>query len=116
MGNLPARDAAIWSGPRWRSQLATTCPIRRQNLSEIDVDTDLVRSRLRQERLREPVHPGKRTKNGEDIELELPKQSVALIDLYLTKHRNQLIEPSTAGRVPAIRSPGRTVARRKGGT
>ena len=104
-GNLPARDAAILVRAAVAIELEIMCPIRLQNLSEIDVDTDLVRSRSGKNASVNLFIPGKRTKNGEDIELELPKQSVALIDLYLTKHRNQLIQPQHRGQGPRYLFP-----------
>jgi integrase len=51
--------------------------------------------------------PGKRTKNGEDIELKLPKQSMALIDLYLSKYRNEFIQPEHRGHGPRFLFPNR---------
>ena len=81
------------------------CPIRLQNLSEINVDTDFVRSHKSKGA---PVHlfiPANRTKNGEEIEMELPKQSVELIDLYLAKYRNHLIKPEHRGIGPKFLFP-----------
>jgi len=104
-GTLSARDAAILVRAAVAIELEIMCPIRLQNLSEIDVDADLVRSRPGKNASVHLFIPGNRTKNGEDIELELPAQSVALIDLYLAKYRNQLILPQHRGRGPRFLFP-----------
>lgn len=49
--------------------------------------------------------PAKRTKNGEDIELELPRDTMALIDYYMAKYRNLLIEPRYRGIDPRYLFP-----------
>jgi len=103
-GTLPTRKAAVLMRAAVAIEMEIIAPIRLQNLSEIDVDKDLVRSR----RGKGAVHlfiPGKRTKNEEDLELELPAQSVALIDLYLTKYCNQLIQPQHRGNGPRYLFP-----------
>ena len=56
-------------------------PIRLQNLSELNMDTDFVRSHAGKNATVHLFIPRKRTKNGEDIELELPRDTMALIDL-----------------------------------
>jgi integrase len=78
-------------------ELEIMCPVRLQNLSEINVDTDFVRSHTGKNAAVHLFIPGDRTKNGEDIELELPKESWALIELYLSKYRNLLIRPECRG-------------------
>ncbi len=104
-GTLPPRDAAILVRAAVAIELEIMCPIRLQNLSEIDVDTDFVRSRSGKGAAVHLFIPGKRTKNGEDIELELPAQSMALIDLYLAKYRNHLIQPEHRGSGPRFLFP-----------
>jgi integrase len=104
-GTLPARNAAILMRAAVAIELEIMCPIRVQNLSEIDVDRDLVRSRRGKGASVHLFISGKRTKNEEDIELELPKQTVALIDLYLAKYRNQLIQPRHRGGTPRFLFP-----------
>jgi integrase len=96
-GSLPPKDAAKLVRAAVAVELEIMCPIRLQNLSEINVDTDFVRSHAGKNAAVHLFIPGKRTKNGEDIELELPKESMALIDLYLAKYRNHLIEPQYRG-------------------
>ena len=92
-GSLPPKAAAKLVRAAVAVELEIMCPIRLQNLSEINVDTDFVRSHAGKNAAVHLFIPGKRTKNGEDIELELPRESMALIDLYLAKYRNHLIEP-----------------------
>jgi integrase len=104
-GNLPARDAAILMRAAVAVEIQIMAPIRLQNLSEIDVDRDLVRSRRGKGAKVHLFIPGKRTKNGEELELELPAQSVALIDLYLANYRNQLIQPQYRGSGPRFLFP-----------
>lgn len=104
-GSVLPKDAARLVRAAVAIELEIMCPIRLQNLSEINADTDLVRH---QSGKRAVVHlfiPGKRTKNGEDIEMELPKQTVALIDLYLAKYRHLLIAPEHRGKGPRFLFP-----------
>ena len=104
-GLVLPRDAAVLVRTAVAIELEIMCPIRLQNLTEINADTDFVRG---QSNKRGVVHlfiPGKRTKNGEDIELELPKQTTALIDHYLAKYRNVLIEPKYRGKGPRFLFP-----------
>ena len=103
--SLPAKKAAALVRTAVAIELEIMCPVRLQNLSEINVDTDLVRSRSGKGASVNLFIPGKRTKNGEDIELELPKQSVGLIDLYLAKYRNELILPEHRGTSPRYLFP-----------
>lgn len=100
-----AEDAARLVRTAVAVELEIMCPIRLQNLAEINVDTDFVRSHAGKDAMVHLFIPGKRTKNGEDIELELPRQSTALIDLYLTKYRNHLIEPQHRGTGPRFLFP-----------
>jgi integrase len=104
-GTLPARDAAMLVRAAVAIELEIMCPIRLQNLSEINLDTDLVRSRPGKNAIVHLFIPGKRTKNGEDIELELPRQTMGLIDLYVAKYRNALIEPEYRGKGPRFLFP-----------
>jgi integrase len=104
-GSLDPGQAAQLMRAAVAIEIEIMCPIRLQNLSEINVDTDLVRSHGGRNATVHLFIPGKRTKNGEDIELELPKQSMALIDLYLTKYRHHLIEPKHRGRGPRFLFP-----------
>ena len=97
-GALPMLDAARLVRAAVAIELEIMCPIRLQNLSEINIDTDLVRSRPGKNSAVHMFIPGKRTKNGEDIELELPSPLVGLIDLYVAKYRNALIEPKHRGK------------------
>jgi integrase len=104
-GSLAPMQAARLVRMAVAIELEIMCPIRLQNLSEINVDTDFVRSHAGKKGAVHLFIPGHRTKNGEEIELELPRQSVALIDLYLAKHRAHLIEPEHRGRGPRFLFP-----------
>ena len=86
-------------------ELEIMCPIRLQNLTELDADKDFVRGKSGKRAVVHLFIPGQRTKNGEDIELELPKQTMALIDLYLAKYRNLLIDPEHRGKGPRYLFP-----------
>lgn len=104
-GMLPPREAAMLVRAAVAIELEIMCPIRLQNLSEINIDIDLVRSRPGRKATVHLFIPGKRTKNGEDIELELPGPAVGLIDLYVAKYRNLLIEPEHRGNGPRFLFP-----------
>ena len=95
-GNLDPTEAAKLVRAAVAVEIEIMCPIRLRNLSELNMDTDFVRSGKGG-----PVHlfiPGARTKNGEDIELEILKDSMALIDLYMAKYRHVLIDPHCRGK------------------
>ena len=96
-GTLRPKDAARLVRTAVAVELEIMCPIRLQNLSEINIDTDFLRSRGGKDGKVHLFIPGGRTKNGEDIELEIPGQSATLIDIYVKKYRNQLIEPEYRG-------------------
>jgi integrase len=104
-GTLAPNKAAALMRTAVAIELKIMCPVRLQNLSEINVDTDLVRSRSGKGASVNLFIPGKRTKNGEDIELELPKQTVGLIDHYLARYRNELILPERRGSAPRYLFP-----------
>ena len=104
-GKLPVRQAAAFARAAVAIELEIMCPIRLQNLSEINIDTDFVRSRFGKNAAVHLFIPGKRTKNGEDIELELPRQSMGLVDLYIAKYRNELIDPRHRGNIPRFLFP-----------
>jgi hypothetical protein len=94
---LPVKVAAQLVGAAVAVELEIMSPIRLQNLSELNMDTDFVRSRAGRNVTVYLFIRGKRTKNGEDIELELPRDTMALLDLYMAKYRNHLIEPQYRG-------------------
>ena len=104
-GTLPPHQAAKLVRTAVAIELEIMCPIRLQNLADLDADRHFVRSRAGR---RAAVHlfiPGSHTKNGEDIELELPRDTMALIDLYLTRHRHHLIRPEHRGSGPRLLFP-----------
>jgi integrase len=104
-GTLSSYKAAVLVRTAVAIELEIMCPIRLQNLSELNADTDFVRSRSGKDAAVHLFIPGQRTKNGEDIELELPKTSMALIDLYLAKYRTTLIKPEHRGSGPRYLFP-----------
>lgn len=104
-GSLPAKNAARLMRTAVAIELELMCPIRLQNLSELNADTDFVRSNSKKHPSVHLFIPGKRTKNGEDIELELPRQTVDLIDVYMAKYRNELIHPEYRGKGPRFLFP-----------
>ena len=104
-GSLPPKVAAQLVRTAVAVEIELMCPIRLQNLSELNMDTDFVRSRSGKSAAVHLFIPGNRTKNGEDIELELPKKAVGLIDLYAAKYRNLLIRPDCRGKTPRFLFP-----------
>ena len=104
-GTMSPYKAAVLVRAAVAIELEIMCPIRLQNLSELNVDTDFVRSRSGKNAAVHLFIPGKRTKNGQDIELELPRTLMALIDLYLAKYRNELIKPEYRARKPRFLFP-----------
>jgi hypothetical protein len=104
-GSLPAKVAAKLVRAAVAVELEIMAPIRLQNLSELNMDTDFVRSHAGRNATVHLFIPGKRTKNGEDIELELPRDTMALIDLYMAKYRHHLIEPQHRGTGPRYPFP-----------
>ncbi|MCP8937345.1 site-specific integrase [Alsobacter sp. SYSU M60028] len=69
------------------------CPVRKKNLTEIDLERHF-------KRLGDKVYllyRGHRVKNGEALDFELPQDLVDLLDWYLAKHRPALLDgPSNA--------------------
>jgi integrase len=69
-------------------------PMRIKNLAELDLDQHLFRSRAGG--TMSLAIPGDEVKNEFDIETELPGETAALIDLYLTRYRPLLLnQPSS---------------------
>jgi integrase len=67
-------------------------PIRLRNLQTLHRERHLVRlpGRRREARVR-LVIPGEETKNGEPLDFPLPPELVRILDLYLERHRPQLV-------------------------
>ena len=105
-GGLPPHRAAVLVRTAVAIEIELMCPIRLGNLATIDTDRDFIRTRNGRGTTTNLFIDGSRTKNGEEIELEIPPQTVALIDLYLSKYRNQLILPDCRGRTPRYLFPG----------
>ncbi len=104
-GTLPPQQAAMLVRTAVAIELEIMCPVRLQNLAELDADAHFVRSRAGRRAAMHLFIPGSHTKNGEDIELELPRDTVALIDLYLTRYRHHLVRPECRGAGPRLLFP-----------
>lgn len=88
--------------------ILVTCPIRRKNLAEIDLERSLVRMRDGRAFL---VFENAEIKNRRPIEFELPSGVIALIDRHLKAHRPKLVPagspylfPRRDGRAPIEKS------------
>jgi len=75
------------------------CPLRRNNLVNLDIDKDLIRAGARGPILRLIVMGGD-TKNGEAIDWAVPSQSSDLLRLYLRHYRPVLAEPGNSNLFP----------------
>jgi integrase len=72
-------------------ELLIVAPIRIRNLTSLEIERHLVRTRLGPEPAVHLVLPGEEVKNGEPYELPLPRQTVDLLDLYLHRYRPRLV-------------------------
>jgi integrase len=72
--------------------LLQMAPIRLRNLQTLHRERHIIRlpGRKRQGRVRLVV-PGEETKNGEPLDFPLPPELVRVLDLYLERHRPQLV-------------------------
>jgi integrase len=104
-GGLKPRNAAMLMRAAVAIEIEVMFPIRLANLSGINLETDFIRSRAGKKASVNLVIPGHRTKSGEEIEFEVPAQSMALIDLYIAKYRNELIKPEHRGQKPRFLFP-----------
>lgn len=95
---LLPKEAAILVRAAVAIELELMCPIRLENLAQLDFSRDFKRSRAGRDATVNLFIPGTRTKNEDDIELEVPRQSIALIELYVQKYRNLLMKPEYRGR------------------
>jgi integrase len=71
-------------------------PIRLKNLSELDVDKNLI---LRGKRLYLAID-GSATKNGEPVDFELPPETVETVGWYVREYRPHLIREPTGALFP----------------
>jgi hypothetical protein len=72
--------------------LLQMAPIRLRNLQTLHRERHIIRlpGRRRQGRVRLSI-PGEETKNGEPLDFPLPPELVRVLDLYLERHRPQLV-------------------------
>jgi integrase len=91
----PTRRQALQVQTALAVELLLMLPMRIKNLAELDLERHILRAR--------PGGmvcisiAGEEVKNDMDIEAPLPGDTVALLDLYLSRHRPVLLkEPSTA--------------------
>jgi integrase len=72
-------------------ELLLMAPIRAENLVGIDIERHIQRSRTGKSGIVHLVIPGPEVKNGEDLEFELPTETVELLDLYLRDFHPRLV-------------------------
>ncbi|MBT3358813.1 MAG: site-specific integrase [Rhodospirillales bacterium] len=72
-------------------ELLLMAPIRAENLVGIDIVRHIQRSRTGKSGIVHLVIPGSEVKNGEDLEFELPTETVELLDLYLRDFHPRLV-------------------------
>ena len=78
-------------------QILLVAPIRLGNLAGLELDRHLLRSGTGKQRLRyHLLIPGEEVKNGQPIELPLPAEASALLELYRTRVRPVLAPPGTS--------------------
>lgn len=104
-GILPPAHAARLVRAAVAIELEIMCPIRLTNLAQLDIDRHFVRAHRGRAAAAHLFIPGSQTKNGEDIELELPRPTMDVVDLYVAEYRNLLISPESRGRKPRILFP-----------
>ena len=71
-------------------ELLIVAPIRIKNLTSLEPERHLVRTRLGRDAVVHLVIPGEEMKNGEPYEMALPKESADLLDEYLRTYRSRL--------------------------
>jgi integrase len=71
-------------------ELLILMPIRAENLANLHLERHIQRSRAGKAGVVHVVIPGNEVKNGEDLEFELPADTVDLLDLYLREFHPRL--------------------------
>lgn len=79
---IPRYQAAVLASLAVAIELLIVAPIRRQNLASVDIARHMVRIGRRTYL----ILPSDEVKNSVDLEFELPKRTVDLIDWYLAQH------------------------------
>ena len=86
-------------------ELLLMIPMRRKNLTNLEIGRHLIRSRKGTMQL---AIPGPEVKNGTPIEAILPPHVTQLIDLYVTTYRPLLITKASAFLFPGARNGPKT--------
>ncbi|MBT3400535.1 MAG: site-specific integrase [Rhodospirillaceae bacterium] len=81
-------------------ELLLMAPIRAENLVGIDIDRHIQRSRTGKTGVVHLVIPGAEVKNQQDLEFELPPETVELLDLYLRDFHPRLVSGSCSWLFP----------------
>jgi integrase len=84
----PTREQALLVQTALAVELLLMIAMRRSNLSSLNIDRHLIRSRNNDVLV---YIPGSEIKNGVSLERSLPKPTVQLLDLYLTRYRPVLL-------------------------
>ena len=71
-------------------QLLLMMPVRAENLANLNLERHIQRTRSGKNGVVHIVIPGEEVKNDEDLEFELPKETVHLLDLYLRDFHSRL--------------------------
>lgn len=95
-GKMPARHAAVHASLAVAIAILQTAPLRRQNLSSIEFDRNLVRQGARWFLLFDESE----TKNSNPLEYELPQRAIDMLDWYVRDHRPLLAGPDCKALFP----------------
>ena len=90
---VPERQAARLVLFAVALEMLTICPMRRENLATLRLDTDLVRADPRQGLITGIYITADRVKNGVPIEWPIAVETGQLLQLYLTRFRPVMAEP-----------------------
>jgi integrase len=71
-------------------ELLLVAPIRIKNLTSLESERHLLRTRIGRDAVVHLVIPGDEMKNGEPYEMALPQESAELVDEYLRTYRSRL--------------------------
>jgi integrase len=106
---VPARTESMMVQVALAIEILLMVPIRVGNLVALDLDRHLIRSTNRGKSKVHLAIPADEVKNNTDIEAELPKPTVALLDTYLREYRPILLDSPSPWLFPGRR--GRHKAR-----
>ena len=86
-------------------ELLLMMPVRAENLVNLNLDRHIQRSRAGKNGVVHVVIPGTEVKNDEDLEFELPEDTVVLLDLYLSAYHPRLTGGSSPWLFPGANGP-----------